>query len=92
MIRAINLCMRFGKRLVWQDVSAEFTSSTVTCLLGRNGTGKTTLLRCLATLIVPVSGEIIWFNQFRWSSAAGLWTNYINIQHARSEIFYLEGW
>ena len=32
----------------------------MTCLLGRNGVGKTTLLKCLMGLVPARSGEIIW--------------------------------
>ncbi|HDF8077498.1 TPA: urea ABC transporter ATP-binding subunit UrtE, partial [Enterobacter hormaechei subsp. xiangfangensis] len=32
----------------------------VTCLLGRNGVGKTTLLRCLMGLIPVKAGEVVW--------------------------------
>ncbi|VDR27162.1 LIV-I protein F [Raoultella terrigena] len=32
----------------------------ITCLLGRNGVGKTTLLKCLMGLVPARSGEVIW--------------------------------
>ncbi|EMN9741682.1 urea ABC transporter ATP-binding subunit UrtE, partial [Klebsiella quasipneumoniae] len=35
----------------------------VTCLLGRNGVGKTTLLKCLMGLIPARSGEVRWQDQ-----------------------------
>jgi len=41
-------------------VSFEAVVGEVTCLLGRNGVGKTTLLRCLMGLIPVEGGEVVW--------------------------------
>ncbi|HWM24517.1 MAG TPA: ATP-binding cassette domain-containing protein [Chthoniobacterales bacterium] len=40
------------------DLSAEFLPGTLTALVGRNGSGKTTILRLLAGLLLPDSGSI----------------------------------
>src|SRR5690606_35123731 len=42
-----------------RDVSLEVPSGKVTALLGRNGMGKTTLLRCLMGLLPARSGRIL---------------------------------
>ncbi len=39
-------------------LSASCLPGTLTCLVGRNGTGKTTLLRTIARFIAPLSGSI----------------------------------
>jgi ABC-type Fe3+/spermidine/putrescine transport system ATPase subunit len=44
---------------VLQDFSVQIDSGRLTCLLGGSGCGKTTLLRIIAGLEVPVSGEVI---------------------------------
>lgn len=41
-------------------IDAELLPATFTCLLGRNGTGKSTLLMTLAKQLTPVSGHIIY--------------------------------
>lgn len=41
-----------------RDVTITFPSSSVTCLLGPSGCGKTTLMRMIAGLETPSSGEI----------------------------------
>ena len=40
------------------DVSFEVEAGTCTALIGENGSGKSTILRCLLSEIVPESGEI----------------------------------
>ena len=42
-----------------RDVSLGLKCHDVLCLLGPNGTGKTTLLRCLLGLLKPSGGRII---------------------------------
>lgn len=51
-----------------QSIDAELLRGTFTCLLGRNGTGKSTLLKTLAGQLAPLSGSII-YNNVSFSSA-----------------------
>lgn len=48
----------FGREEVLRDVSAAFDSGSIHGLVGRNGSGKTVLLKCIAGLI-PVDGGVI---------------------------------
>lgn len=52
-----NLSKSYGKRAALKNVSVTIHSGMYG-LLGRNGAGKTSLMRILATLSVPSSGEI----------------------------------
>ena len=47
------------ERPVLRDVSFSVASGEIVCLLGPNGTGKTTLLRCLLGLYAPKSGSVV---------------------------------
>lgn len=53
-----NLKKSFGDHYVLKDVSFELEKGKVLSIIGSSGGGKTTLLRCLANLETPDSGEI----------------------------------
>ncbi|MDX1393904.1 MAG: heme ABC exporter ATP-binding protein CcmA [Gemmatimonadota bacterium] len=56
-IRVEGLTRRFGRRWALRGVDLEIERGSVVALLGANGTGKTTLLRILSTLLRPTAGE-----------------------------------
>ncbi len=47
----------FGE--LFNDVSFTIKTGEIICILGPNGIGKTTLLNCIANLIVPTKGKIL---------------------------------
>jgi ABC-type sugar transport system ATPase subunit len=62
-IRLEKLRKEFKDLVAVNDVTMTFPSSEVTCLLGPSGCGKTTLLRMIAGLEDPTSGEIYFGSQ-----------------------------
>ncbi len=58
LVRLKELSLEFGERLILRDASLTIEAGERVCLLGRNGTGKTTLLRLIAGSQAPDSGEI----------------------------------
>lgn len=60
MISAQSVGFRYGADTAWlfRDLSFSLDQGQTLVLLGRNGRGKTTLLKCLAGLIAPTSGAI----------------------------------
>ena len=50
MIKLCDIKLSFGSRTLIADASAHFECGAMTALLGRNGTGKSTLLRAIASL------------------------------------------
>lgn len=64
MIRVENLCVSFHKMEVLHQVSAEFDDGQITGIMGRNGSGKTVLLKAMCGMCVPESGKIRINDQF----------------------------
>jgi urea transport system ATP-binding protein len=58
MLNVSALNQYYGGSHTLRNVSFEAPSGAVTCVLGRNGVGKTTLLKCLAGLLPVKSGSI----------------------------------
>src|SRR5262249_25401366 len=58
MLRIANLSVAYGESLILRDVDLEVGPSQVVCLMGRNGVGKTTLLKSIMGLLRPRSGSI----------------------------------
>ena len=53
-----NLSFSYGKNKVLKDVSFSVETGNLVCILGPNGVGKSTLLRCILGLEKPESGMI----------------------------------
>lgn len=48
------------KKNILSDFSASFNENSITCVLGKSGGGKSTLLRIISGLLKPSSGEVIY--------------------------------
>lgn len=57
-VRDVHFSYRTGPEIL-KGVSLSIESGSIVCLLGSNGTGKTTLLRALLGFTTPTSGEIL---------------------------------
>ncbi|MDE6643766.1 MAG: ABC-F family ATP-binding cassette domain-containing protein [Muribaculaceae bacterium] len=57
-----KLTKSIGDRILFSDITFGVNEGDKIGLIAKNGTGKTTLLRCLAGEISPDSGEIIYRN------------------------------
>ncbi len=53
-----NVTKKFRDITVLSNVSLDIESGTVMGLIGRNGSGKTVLMKCICGLISPTSGSI----------------------------------
>jgi len=63
MLLVKNLNQYYGGSHILRDLSFEIPAGKVTALLGRNGVGKTTLLRTLMGLIPAKNGEILFYGK-----------------------------
>ena len=53
-----HLSKAFGKQVVLQDVSVRFAKGLIHGVVGRNGSGKTVLFKCILGLMPFTQGEI----------------------------------
>ena len=58
MLKVSGINQYYGGSHILRDVAFDVPSAACTALLGRNGVGKTTLLKCLMGLLPIRSGEI----------------------------------
>ncbi|MBD5384318.1 MAG: ATP-binding cassette domain-containing protein, partial [Ruminococcaceae bacterium] len=54
-----NLTKKFKEITVLDSVSISFEKGKVHGLIGRNGSGKTMLMKCICGIVPPTTGEII---------------------------------
>jgi len=58
MIAASNISLRYGKRVLFDDVNIKFTPGNCYGVIGANGAGKSTFLKILSGEIDPATGQI----------------------------------
>ncbi len=63
MLQVEKLHQFYGGSHILRGLSFEVNVGEVTCLLGRNGVGKTTLLKCLMGLLPVKEGQVQWEGQ-----------------------------
>src|SRR5271170_5717119 len=57
---AEELACHRGERPIFSRLSLTLPAGAALLLTGANGSGKSSLLRLLATLLAPVAGRILW--------------------------------
>ena len=58
-IEVVDVSKTFGKQEVLRHVSLSMKSGNIYGLIGRNGSGKTVLMKCICGLLRPTSGQIL---------------------------------
>ena len=58
MINVINLSLRYGKRVLFEDVNIKFTEGNCYGIIGANGAGKSTFLKIISGEIEPSTGRV----------------------------------
>lgn len=60
MIEVKNICKKFGNQKVLDGISATFEKGKINCIIGRSGSGKTVLLKCIIGLETPDCGSVFY--------------------------------
>ena len=58
MLSVSNLSLRYGKRVLFEEVNLKFTPGNCYGVIGANGAGKSTFLKILAGEIDPATGQV----------------------------------
>src|ERR1035438_4324068 len=58
MISINNLSLRYGKRVLFEDVNIKFTEGNCYGIIGANGAGKSTFLKIISGEIDPTTGKV----------------------------------
>lgn len=58
MLSVSNLSLRYGKRVLFEDVNIRFTEGNCYGIIGANGAGKSTFLKILSGEIDPTTGKV----------------------------------
>lgn len=60
MIEVRNVSKNFGDKQVLKHINTSFEEGKVNLIIGRSGSGKTVLMKCLVGLYSPTDGEILY--------------------------------
>jgi ABC-2 type transport system ATP-binding protein len=72
VIQVQEVSVKYNKTLVLTQISFEVARGSVYALLGRNGAGKSSLIRCLLGLQKPTTGHVRLFGEDVWTHRARL--------------------
>ncbi len=59
LLQTRDLSVGYGKQILFRDLNLTVGAGNLICFMGPNGIGKSTLIRSLAGIQKPVSGEVV---------------------------------
>lgn len=59
LLECKNLCKSYDDKQVLKDINLKIPKGKIIGLLGKNGMGKTTLIKLMNDLLTPTSGEVL---------------------------------
>jgi len=60
VLEIIDLCAAYGETGVLHGISLTVDPGQITAIIGANGAGKSTMLKCVTGLLKPSRGRILW--------------------------------
>lgn len=58
MISLNDVCMEFNSELVLKNITHDFEKGKIHGIIGKNGSGKTVMMKCICGFLLPTQGEI----------------------------------
>ena len=77
LIEIKNLRVAYGAKTVLTDVNLTVYERDFLGIVGPNGGGKTTLVRCILGLVKPAAGEIVYQSGRGGAGGRGVATGYL---------------
>ncbi len=59
LVKCNNLCKEFDNKQILNNINLSLPKGKIIGLLGKNGMGKTTLIKLMNDLLTPTSGEVL---------------------------------
>jgi heme exporter protein A len=84
VLAAAGLACRRGDRLLFEGLDLQVRAGQIVWVRGRNGQGKTSLLRLLAGLASPAEGRIRWGDEPLRAAGAAFLQRLVFIAHANA--------
>jgi len=84
VLAAVGLACRRGDRLLFQGLEFTVQPGQIVWVRGRNGQGKTSLLRLLAGLSAPAEGKVTWGGVPLREAGAGFQQRLVHLAHANA--------
>lgn len=63
MLELHQICVNYGESAILRDIHIKVPAGQVVCLMGRNGVGKTTLMKSIIGILKPRRGDIYFDGQ-----------------------------
>ncbi len=89
VIKATNLSFSYdGKKDIFKDISFQVSKGEIMAVLGANGVGKTTMMRCMMRFLNLKSGEVfINGKDTKKLNSSQFWENISYVPQAKSLVF-----
>ncbi len=58
-VQCVHVTKKYGNQVVLKDISVSFADGKIHGLVGRNGSGKTLLMKCICGYVQPDTGHIL---------------------------------
>ena len=78
MLLAQNITLNRSDRVVFKNINISLTTGKIIILKGKNGSGKTSLIKTILNLLEPTSGSIYWKGK---SISKNLYNFYNNVTY-----------